>query len=176
LDPLITVKRAFRKVRIHKNVIDIKFGPLFPWPFQFLAGILLIIGLAILLEKTILSIIMILGSGFVLSGYSGTEIDKTEKAYREYNAFLFIKIGKKIKYIGIEKIFINTSKVKQQLYTAHTSHSSVFTNTEFNGYVKFEDGTKIQLLSNPKKEKLVSELQKIAEFLNVQVEDNISVS
>ena len=160
---------------MHKDVIDIKFGSIFPWPFQFLAGILLIMGLAILLDKTILSVIMILGSGFVLSGYVGTEIDKGEKEYREYNAFFFIKNGKKIKYTGIEKIFINTSKMKQRLYTAHTNHSSIFTNTEFNGFVKFDDGTKIQLLSNRKKEKLVSELKKISEFLNVQVEDNVGV-
>lgn len=157
---------------MHKNTIDIKFGTLFPWPFQLLAGILLLIGLSIILEKPILSVLLILGSGFVLSGYAGTDVDKTKNLYREYNSFFLIKYGKKIKYTGIEKIFINRSKVKQQLYTAHTSHSSIFTNTEFNAYLKFENGTKIHLLTKRKKENLKRDLKKISAFLEIPVEDN----
>ncbi len=155
-----------------KNAIDIKFGSLFPWPFQLLAGILLVIGLSIVLEKPILSALLILGSGFVLSGYTGTDVDKTKNLYREYNAFFLIKHGKKIKYTGLEKIFINSSKVKQRLYTAHTTHSSTFTNTEFNAYLKFEDGTKIHLLTMRKKENLKRDLKRISTFLEIPVEDN----
>lgn len=152
--------------------IDIRFSRLFPWHFLFLAGIVLIIGMGLIVQKPILSILLVTGSVFVLSGYSGTEIDKAAKTYKEYNSFFFfIKNGKKIQYTAIEKLFITRSKVTQRMYS-RTNHAGVFSNIEFNGYIKFQDGTKIQLLNTRKKEKLVSALKKISNFLNVTIEDH----
>lgn len=74
-------------------------------------------------------------------------------------------------YTGIEKLFITRSKVSQKMYS-RTSQSSTFTNIEFNAYIKFADGLKIQLLNNAKKEKVVSSLKKIAAFLQVNMEDH----
>jgi hypothetical protein len=145
---------------------------LFPWHFQFLAVIVLIVSLALITERTVLSVVLMAASVFILSGHSGIEIDKKENYYREYNSFFLIKLGEKIKYAGIEKIYVNTSKMREQLYTAHTSHSSVFINMEFNGYMKFEDGTKVHVLSRRKKADLTKALKKISQFLNVRVEDN----
>jgi membrane-bound ClpP family serine protease len=155
-----------------KNKIDIKYGRLFPWQFLFIGGIVLVIGLALLVENTLASIVLISVGGFILSGSEGTEIDKAAKWYREYNAFFFIKSGRNVVYSGIEKIFINTSKSKQKMYTAHTTHGSVYENVDFNGFLKFNDGTKIQLLRKRKKADLLKGLQKIASFLEVQIEDN----
>jgi hypothetical protein len=89
-------------------------------------------------------------------------------------SFFFIKSGKEIKYNGIEKIFINSTKVKQQMHTAHTNHSSIFTNLEFNGYLKLDNGEKLHLLTKRKKEKLLHELKKIALFLDVQIDDTVA--
>ena len=155
------------------NKIDIKTGTLFPWTFQLIAGIVFLIGLSIIVDRTVLSLCLIAASVFVFSGYSGIEIDKEKNSYREYMSFFLIKSGKKIKYNGIEKIFINSTKVKQQMHTAHTNHSSIFTNVEFNGYLKLENGQKIHLLTKRKKEKLVHELKKIALFLDVQIDDTV---
>ena len=156
-----------------QNIIDIKTGNLFPWPFQVLAVILSLIGLSVIAGQLVLGLCLLGASMFVFSGYSGIEIDKANGSYREYLSFLFLKSGKKIKYGAIEKIFINSSKVKQQMHTAHTSHSSIFTDIEFNGYLKLENGDKIHLLTKRKKEKLVLELNKIALFLNVQIDDTV---
>ncbi len=156
-----------------QNKIDIKTGTLFPWTFQFIAGIVFLIGLSIIVDRPVLSLCLIAASVFVFSGYTGMEIDKEKSNYREYMSFFFIKSGKKIKYNGIDKIFINSTKVKQQMHTAHTSHSSIFTNLEFNGYLKLENGEKIHLLTKRKKEKLVYELNKIALFLDVQIDDTV---
>lgn len=73
---------------------------------------------------------------------------------------------------GAEKLFINSSKKSTQLYTAHTNHSSVFTDQEFNGYLKLNDGTKIHLLTSRKKEKLAASLNKAASFLHIPLQDN----
>jgi hypothetical protein len=155
-----------------KNKIDIKYGSLFPWPFLFIGGIVLIIGLALLFENTLASIVLISVGGFILSGSEGTEIDKAAKRYKEYNSFFFIKSGENVAYSGIEKIFINTSKSKQRMYTAHTMHGSVYENVDYNGFLKFNDGTKIHVLRKRRKEDLLKALEKIASFLDVQIEDN----
>jgi hypothetical protein len=155
--------------------IDIRFGSLFPWPFRFIAAIVLLVGLFLIVEKTFLSLGLMLFGGFILSGFEGTEINRTEKFYVDYKSFFFLKSGDKTKYGDIEKIFVNTSKTKQRLYTAHTSHSWSFENLEFNGFIKFSDGEKVQLLRKRKKSELLKELNRVATFLNVPVEDKTVV-
>ena len=87
-----------------------------------------------------------------------------------------MKSGDKKKYSGIEKIFVSTSKTKrQEFYTVHTNHSSIFENLEFNGFLKFNNGEKIQLLRKRKKSELIKELKRVATFLNVPIEDNTVV-
>ena len=157
---------------ITSNKIDIRYGSLFPWPFQLIAVIVLIAGLSLIIDRTLVSICLILGSGLILSASEGTEIDRAEKTYRDYKSFFFLKSGSKVPYSGIEKIFINTSKSKQTMHTAHTNKSSIFENIEFNGFLKFDDGTKIQLLQKRKKGDLINALNSISKFLNVPVEDN----
>jgi hypothetical protein len=83
--------------------IDVKFGSLFPWPFRFIAVIVLLVGLSLILEKTFLSIGLMLIGGFILSGAEGTEINRAEKSYLDYKSFFFVKSGDKKKYSGVEK-------------------------------------------------------------------------
>jgi hypothetical protein len=80
-----------------------------------------------------------------------------------------------MKYLGAEKIFINSAKTTTRAYTAHTNHSAIFTGDEYNGYLKLIDGTKIHLLNSTKKEKLTTTLGKVASFLNVPLQDNTVV-
>lgn len=155
-----------------KNRVDIKYASLFPLPFRFIAILICLFGLSLVMERTILAIVLIIVSGFVLTGYEGTEIDIASHSYREYQSFFFIKSGSMLKYSGIEKIFVNTTKTKQQVYTAHTTKSSVFEDVEFNGFLKFDNGTKIHLLSKRKKTDLIKALEKLSRLLKVPVEDN----
>jgi hypothetical protein len=154
-----------------RDKIDIRFGLLFPWQFLFLAGIVLIISISLLADRTIPAICLMAVCVFVLSAYSGTEINKAEKLYREYTAFFFIKKGKYIKYDSIEKIFVNRTTSSQRVHTAHTNHSSQFKNVEFNAFIKFEDGTKIHLLTKRNKQKLLPALERISSMLQVPVVD-----
>jgi len=155
--------------------IDVKFGSLFPWPFRLIAVVVLVVGLSLVLEKTLLSIGLALISVFILSGSEGTEINKAEKSYLDYKSFFFIKSGSRKKYGDIEKIFVSTSKMRQELYTVHTNRSSIYESLEFNGFLKFNNGEKVQLLRKRKKSDLIKELKKVATFLNVPVEDNTVV-
>ena len=155
--------------------IDVKFGSLFPWPFRLIAAVVLVVGLSLILEKTFLSIGLILIGGFILSGTEGTEINRIEKSYLDYKSYFFMKSGHKKKYSGIEKIFVSTSKMRQEFYTIHTNRSSIYETLEFNGFLKFSNGEKVQLLRKRKKSDLIKELKKVATFLNVPVEDNTVV-
>jgi hypothetical protein len=153
--------------------IDLKFKALFPWHFIFLAVVIFIAALAFMSQQVIVSLCLMAGSVFMLTAYSGTEIDTVNKVYREYTSFFyFFKNGKKIKYSGIEKLYINRANVTQRMYSARTTQSSTFSNTEYNAYVKFDNGEKIQLLTKRNKETLLQELQKVAKSLNVPIQDN----
>lgn len=153
--------------------IDIRSGTLFPWHFQLIAALILIAGVSLLIGKPVVGSILIVAAGLILTAASGTEIDRSKNMYREYTEFYFIlKSGKWKKFNGAEKLFINSSKKSTQMHTAHTNHSSIFTDLEFNGYLKLNDGTKIHLLTSRKKEKLTSVLNKAASFLHVPLQDN----
>ena len=158
-----------------KDKIDIQTGILFPWHFQLIAALVFAVGLVAIIEKPMLSVILLAGSLFILTGRSGVIINRAENVYQEYMSFFFIKNGKKIRYTGIEKIFVSTSKVSQRMHTAHTNHSSVFSQIEFNGYLKFDNGVKVHLSSKRNKEKLLKELHRISSFLNAPLEDNTAV-
>jgi hypothetical protein len=163
---------------MHTNSkIDIKFKALFPWQFLFLAGVIFIAALAFISQEVVISLLLIAGSIFVLTSFNGTEIDTANRYYREYTAFFyFLRTGKKIKYTRIEKLYINRAKVTQRMYSARTTQSSTFSNTEYNAYVKFDNEEKIQLLNKRNKETLVRELQKVSTFLKVPITDNTVVA
>lgn len=108
----------------------------------------------------------------LLSWYSGTEIDSGAKTFREYNSCLFIRVGARERYNEVEKVFINTSKVSQTMYTAHTSHSSAFRYVLFNAYIKFDDGRKLFLTSRKDKVKLIKLLNPVVTALSVDLADN----
>jgi hypothetical protein len=122
----------------------------------------------------VVGVVMAIAGGFVITASSGTQIDKNRKTYREYTSYYFIKRGKRKPYEAAEKLFINSSKTSSRMYAAHSTQSSVFVNQEYDGYLKLNDGTKLYLLSKKNKEKLATELNRIANFLNVPVLDNTS--
>jgi len=155
-----------------KTTVDVKSGTLFPLPFLVLGAICFIAGAGVFVMHPIISIILIVGGILILTSYEGTEIDPSSKTYREYNSFLFIKKGKAKTYQGIEKIFINSARVSQTVYTAYSSKSSSFSSTEYNAYLKFNEGEKVFLLSGKDKTKLLKKLRDISRSLNTSVVDN----
>jgi hypothetical protein len=157
---------------MQQDVMDIKFSRLFPWHFLFLALIVGVSGLALITERTILSLCLIIASGLVITASSGTEINRSEKTYKEYHVFFFVlKTGSKIKYTAIEKLYITRAKVTQTMYS-RTNHSASFSDIEYNAYIKFVNGTKVRLLNNRDKTRVVASLKKISAFLGVTVEDH----
>lgn len=145
---------------------------LFPFHFLLLAAIFFIAGLGIIMSHPYVSGILILFAAVIVTAYEGTEIDPSSGSYREYNAFLFIKKGKRKRYGSIESIFVNAGKVSQKIYTAHTTSSSTFSSVEYNAYLKFGDGNKIFLFSDKNRRRLMRRLQHVAGKLNTSIVDN----
>lgn len=155
-------------------IIDVKAGRLFPWQF-LLIGVLIMIGsLALISTKPALAGLMLIAGGFMVTASEGTEIDVVQKRYREYTSFYFLKKGTWIRFEAAEKVFINSARTSNKMYTASTLNSSTFINTQYNGYLKFSDGTKLHLLTSRKKEKLATVLQNVASLLKIPVQDNTS--
>ena len=143
----------------------------FPWQVKFLGMIFFIAGAAVLVSYWWLSLILWFISLFLLTGHSGTTIDREAMTYREYNSYFFIKNGETKRYNDVEKIFINSSNESQKIYTAHTLDSSTFTNTVYNAWLKFDNGVKIFLTTQKSKEALSKKLYPISKFLNTEIED-----
>jgi hypothetical protein len=155
-----------------KTIVDIKSGALFPWPFLLLGGGFFLAGIGLFLTSPIIAIILLLLGASMVTGYEGTQVDRASSTYREYRSFLFLKTGERKKYDSIEKIFVNSAKVTQRIYTAHTMSSATFSNVEYNAYLKFSDGVKVFLLSERKKARLLRKLEAIGRELDIPVTDN----
>lgn len=153
------------------NAIDIKAGKLFPFHFLILGGILLFAGAIVAVTYPIATAILVPLGLLIVTAYEGTEIDTGARTFREYNSFLFIKSGKKVKYKTLEGVFIHRAKISQKMFSPRTMNSSTFTHVEYNAYLK-TDREKIFLMSGRNKMKLLEKVRSIAAALNTSVADH----
>ncbi|MBX2961414.1 MAG: hypothetical protein KF687_02810 [Cyclobacteriaceae bacterium] len=153
-------------------MIDIKYGLLLPWTFRLLAACAIILGLSAWQTNPWVTIVIGVVGFFALVAHEGTEINPENKTYREYTSFFVFKTGRFKSYAEIELIFINRAKESQQMYTAHTTHSSTFENMVYNAYLKFSNGEKIHLQKTKDKERLMTKLKPLCDTLGVDLIDN----
>lgn len=157
---------------MNNHIYDLKAEGLFPFPIP-LFGYILIAGSFLSLIATIYAfpILLILGVA-ILSARRGIEFDREHSTIREYYSFFYLlKIGKKEHLGEVEKIFINASKVSQQVNTMVTS-GITSRSTEFNAYLKLVNGKKYFLLSGKKKKNLLEKIYPLEVFLETQLFDN----
>ncbi len=152
-------------------MIDVKFGALFPWQFRFLALLFIIAGIVLIQSHVWVSLGLIVAAAFIITAYEGTEIDINNNTFRGYTAYFFIKTGKFENYVRAEDLFITKSKQSQQMYTAHTTHSSTFKDVVYHAYLKRLQGEPIHLLSSKNKETLIKKLAPLREGLKVEIVD-----
>jgi hypothetical protein len=152
------------------HIINIK-AESFPWQFKFIGALAFIAAVGFVSTWWWLSLIFLLVGAVIFTTHSGTSLDAEKKMYREYNAFLFMKMGEWKKYDNVEKIFINASKESQQVHPAHTNDSATFTYTSYDAYLKFSTGQKIYLASKKDKVALMKMLKGVAEVLETELVD-----
>ncbi|MCU0357222.1 MAG: hypothetical protein MUE95_06560 [Cyclobacteriaceae bacterium] len=153
-------------------MIDIKAGMLFPKPFRLMGIIMAAGGFVLLPDYPWITLILLLAGILIVVSYEGTEINLQKKSYREYTALLLFRTGTFESFEEIEKIFINKRKETRQLYTAHTTHSSIYREEVYCGYLKFSNGTKILLHESTDKAALIKKLQPLCDAATVSITDN----
>ena len=133
--------------------------------------ILLILGIAFFRNHAIISLIPFAASLLIFTGQTGVEIDRSNRTLKEYNSFAFIKFGKIITFHAMDRIFINSTKQSRQFFTMYANQSSTFHTQVWNGYLKFDNETKIHLLTTRSKETLSKKLEELASFLKADIID-----
>lgn len=127
--------------------------------------------------------ILIVAISFVLLLIIGTtrnvfKLNLSSKKIEEYVWFLGFRFGSVRSYDSIEKIFVNRSKVVQKnQYFRWISVSNVDSDVIYSGYLlksfmKLNDGTKLFLISDNDKNRLMVKLHKINNVLNTSIQDN----
>lgn len=150
--------------------IDVK-AESFPWQAKLVGALFLVGGIAMVSTVWWLASVLIVCALLLLTGHSGTVFDRTKKTYREYNSYLFFRRGEDVAYNRVEKIFINSERLSQKVYTPHTLDSMTFHSVVYNAYLKFDNGRKIYLTTGRKKSALIGRLRPVAEFLQTTVHD-----
>ncbi len=156
---------------VKAEYINLKSVKLFPFQFQLLGVVFLLVGIVFIPNAPYLGLFLIIIGAFILTGYSGIQFDRSTKLYRTYNSFLFLKFGKWKEYGEIEKIFVNSVKVSQKIYTRITE-GTTYRNVEYNAYLKLGDGTKEFLTSSKDKKTLFAKLARVGEFFHLEIIDN----
>ncbi len=99
------------------------------------------------------------------------EINPTEKYSWEFYWILGLKIGDKVYYEGIEKIYVNEVGMSRRM-TSYGGHVSTERFSEYVGFIKFSDGTTLELDRKRNKTKVLQGLTRVAKKLNTPLIDN----
>lgn len=156
-----------------KESVNIRYGYYFPWQFRLVAALVVVGAFALSARNVVVASVFIGIALLVITAGEGTMINVANKTYQEYTSFLFfLKVGHDIKYESLDKIFINSSKVSQRVYTAHTLSSTIHSKRVYNAFLKLSDGEKIKLLANSDKDQLMRKLTPAAHTLGIRIEDH----
>jgi hypothetical protein len=154
------------------QIIDIRFGPLLPWTFHFVAGIAILFAIAIAVAHPWIALLFFLGALFAFTSFEGTEIDVGSKRFREYTSFFLMKTGEWIPFDEIEKIYVNKNKMRQQMSPSRTGLTTSITYAEFSAFVKFNEEEIVQLIKHKDKQKVMARAKVWSQQLNIPLYDN----
>ncbi len=151
------------------NTIDFKTSAYFPGTILFLGVLLGIVGLFIVITKTIVGLILILLCLIIFTTHYRLKIDFDSKEFYEYLWILGIKHGDKGKFETMEYLFITKNKISQTMN--HMAGSSTLKKEVYDGYLKFSETSKIHLATFDHKKDLLKKLHAISIQLKVGILD-----
>jgi hypothetical protein len=149
--------------------MDFKIKNYLPFLFTALGTVLVVVGPLLILEKTLISIGLVITGLILATTQYRLEINFNEKYYREYIWILWLKRGEKIPFNEIQYLYLTKSK-KTQIY-GQTYKNHYITGDHFNGYIKFSEDEKILIGDSPSKEWVLKRLEKINSKLRLDVKD-----
>lgn len=144
--------------------------PYFPKELKFITP--LIFGAGIYFGYAgyyIWAIVMVLLGVIVLTTKYITEINLSEKRFRDYLSFLWIPLDQdQKKFNTIDRIVITRDRIQQKINTRVQSRQLDW--FEYTATIIFDTGA-LALLSRNNKHELITGLKDFADFLNTKVED-----
>jgi len=152
-------------IRIHK-------GKVFPLPFRLVAVAVVMVSVIKIMDtlpepwSIFLSILV---AALLPATWFATHviiINEENKTIFDGAWIMGFKIGKLHSYHQIEKIFINSVKTSQTMYSL-SNQKNVVTDREYRAYLKVDDGTKFFLVSHPLEDRLKEKVTKIREKLGI---------
>jgi hypothetical protein len=153
-----------------KNKIDFRTSAYFPSGMIFAGVLFIFIGLGVAFSGNLLVGVMITLAGTImLTTHYRLEIDFENRRYKDYVWFLGMKKGALEQFEKIEYLFINKSRLSQNLNSLISTRA--ISKDVFNGYLKLNGGEPIHLITKGNKPVLVGRLNKIADALQVKVVD-----
>jgi len=148
----------------------IRSGKLFPFQFQYFGILLIIISVLLLIDYVYLAPVPLLPGIMMVTAWHGVELVPTEGKYRAFNSFILFKTGTWRSYDILEKLYITESFRTQKVYMLVTSGPTI-RKKYYNGYLKFEDGTKLLLISRKSKPMVLDRLKKFNRHLKLEISD-----
>lgn len=107
----------------------------------------------------------------ILTARYGLEIDLSEMQYKEFVRLLWWQNGIWKPFDGVKKIFINRLKISERMVTRSGAKYDI-KSMEYQAYITFSDGSKIELDSDRNKDKLLLRLQGYNARLQTDMQDN----
>jgi hypothetical protein len=153
-------------------MIDLKYGHLFLWHVRLGAVLAILLSIGMVTSSLIAATILFLGCVFVLTASEGTDINPSDKTFREYSSFFFLKTGRFEPLGAVEYIFINKGSESHQMSSPRGINTIVVENTIFNAYLKLSSGEKIPLLKEKNKFTIIKKLQALSEQLPADIVDH----
>ena len=159
------------------ETIDIKHAHLLPFHFRVFGGAIILLGLLLPVQIQNFVALVAASAGCVLVGVLfittryGIQIDPAEKRYREYIKILGFNSGSWKLYDSIEKVFINPMKSSQTM-TTRGNYRTEIVKDEYMAFLKFGNGTRVELDEDSNKEKLLARLTRYNQVLHTNISDN----
>jgi hypothetical protein len=147
---------------------DINTSPYFDIFFRILAGVIFVFGVFLLDEVWLGGFSLMVISVLILTTHFGIQVDPNRKVFREYVWVGGWKFGEEVSFEKFDHAFITRNKHTIRFYK---SLSSGILEADYNGYLSFDDASKILVFSHSNKQTVRKKLNQIASSLGGKVID-----
>ena len=145
--------------------------PYFPKGLKYTTPLFFGIGIyLIIMRYPIWGVVLILAGAIILTTYYVTEINLSEKSYRDYLSLLGLTLNEESKKFNkIDKIVITKGNYSQTINTRVQSRQLDW--SDYTGTLILDNDDTLDLLTRNDKKELLKGLKEFTDFLKVGVED-----
>ena len=153
-------------MRVH----DFKTSGYFPFHVMIVGGVMTAIGISMLAGGIYIGGLVVLLIGLlIVTAHYRCRIDFDKKIYQDYVWVLGLRAGKKIPFDEIQYIFIKAGQESQTM--GLRAANTTLRKSVYDAYLKFAENEKIHLVTRDSRDRLVRQMQPIAEKLQVDIID-----